>query len=395
MIGIPLSDKKVDEFVKQCKHFNVFPIFLDEYLDEKGVHPLCSRLCDLVKECHEYLMAMTDIEVDSLVNNFPEGIKAMIDHRDSMLKRDDLLKRIAFYYMVSLVYQKYLSFKQIISSDLSDSEVLKMYPELQECFDEEGLLNLDQRFRLSDGGVHYKEHILHYHQFLRRDYSSNPNYDFLGRFAGYYYKSGTNNKSRIAIDHNRIMPKAWFKRIMERDTWFGPRFDRSRLDDPNYVGLTVVKRNKNSLFEHTNHLDRTECYWSHRNGVKSLEIEEISSEDFLYDSYYINRYTHSERDVEKKLLRHFDGAVKVYLKDNYMKRFETSMPKEPKCYKKIKLFRIDGDIDIDGWIELTSFFYKSNEMIIEYFNPKDFEQIFEERVRDFKAWKEKQNKINK
>lgn len=29
-------------------------------------------------------------------------------------------------------------------------------------------------------------------------------------------------------------------------------------------------------------------------------------------------------------------------------------------------------------------------MVIQYFNPKQFEELFEERVRDFKAWRAKQ-----
>lgn len=101
-------------------------------------------------------------------------------------------------------------------------------------------------------------------------------------------------------------------------------------------------------------------------------------------------YAHSERDTQKRVLRHLDGAVKVYLPDNYSDRFNSNIPTETKSHAKIKLFRVDGNIVLDDWIELISFFFKSNEMIVEYFNPEQFKHIFEERVRDYKTWKQKQ-----
>jgi hypothetical protein len=98
----------------------------------------------------------------------------------------------------------------------------------------------------------------------------------------------------------------------------------------------------------------------------------------------MNSYVHSERDVSLRRLRHFDGAVKVYLKDSYPQRLATQLPNELKSHKKIKLFRIDGDIDVDEWIELICLFYKLNEMLIEYFNPEHFEQVFGERIRHYR-----------
>jgi hypothetical protein len=56
------------------------------------------------------------------------------------------------------------------------------------------------------------------------------------------------------------------------------------------------------------------------------------------------------------------------------------MPREPRSFKRIKLFRIDGNIDVDKWIELLSQFFKGNEMIIEYFDPKLFQQKFPDQA---------------
>lgn len=180
--------------------------------------------------------------------------------------------------------------------------------------------------------------------------------------------------------------------MLELDTWNGALFDPNRLDDPNETGVTVIKRNKDSLFELTKELERTELFWSIQNQIKTFQVEEISETENVFGHYHFNKYLHSERDIHKKQFIHFDGAVKVYLSDSYKSRYESIIPKHAKAHKKTKLFRIDGSIELQTWIDLICLFYKGNEMIIKYFNPEQFDEIFEERVRDFNNWKAKQVK---
>jgi hypothetical protein len=52
------------------------------------------------------------------------------------------------------------------------------------------------------------------------------------------------------------------------------------------------------------------------------------------------------------------------------------MPKNACPAHYTKLFRIDGAIDLDDWLGLVSMFYKGNEMVIEYFDPKLFNEKF-------------------
>lgn len=389
MHELPINKKKVAELTRKARHYNIAPIFLPRYMPELKRHPISKPLAERVKEAYEYLSILSPMEVEALVDSLPSGIKMLIDSRPEY-KDKERLKRVAIYYVVTEVQRIYFSLKGVINEDLNASAVLKIYPELRDKFDEDGLLCVDDDFTLHDGGIEYREHMLHYHQLLRRGYTSNPNFDFTGRFLIYYQQTKSCNRFHIAIDHRRIMPKELYSQIIELDTWFGPSFNREKLDDPNAVGLTVIKRNKDSLFELTNSLDRTEFFWSHRNDIKTFEIEEVSDIGFSFERYYINKYVHSDRNIEHKVTRHIDGAAKVYLKDNYPNRISTHMPTEFKCHKKIKLWRIDGGIDLDSWIQLTSLFYKGNEMIIEYFNPEEFVQVFDLRVRDFKAWERQQ-----
>lgn len=395
MHELPIDQKKLHALVRQCKHFNVFPIFLPRYFhsgerppSSAKPHPITELLVDLIDECVGYLSAMTQQEIESLMDSLPPGLRMFIEPESSLEQVPP--DRIALYYLAAELQRKYAPFDQIVESNLGRSEVLRIYPELRDKLDRDGLLHIDNDLRLLDGGIEYRDHILHYHQFLRRGYTSNPNFDFFYRFIACYNRTRSTNQFRVAIDHRRIMPREFYQQIIELDTWYGPPFDPERLDDPKAVGLTIVKRNNDSLFGLTNSLDRTEFFWSLRRGIKTFEVEEVSALGYQFDQYYLNRYVHSERDTQKRVLRHLDGAVKVYLPDNYSDRFNSNIPTEAKSHVKIKLFRVDGNIVVDDWIELISFFFKSNEMIIEYFNPEQFKTMFEERVRDYKTWKQKQ-----
>jgi hypothetical protein len=392
MHELPINKNKIVALAEKARHYNIFPIFMSHYLPESKVqqHPISQLLGELVEEALEFLLIATNEEIETLIDSFPHGIKMFVEYGTGL--KEEQLRRIALYYIIVMVERIYFSFKDVINENTKSSSVLEIYPELKNFFDKDGLLNISDDFILHDGGIEYKKHMLHYHQLLRRGFTSNPNFDFTIRFLQYYQNTKPNNRFRVAIDHRRIMTKEFYSQIAEFDTWFGLSFNKAKIDDPNEVGLTVVKRNKNSLFELTNKLDRTEFFWFYRDGIKTFEVEEISDQDYCFDNYNFNRYIHSERDIGNKITRHLDGAVKVYLKDTYADRKNSNIPKEMKCYKKIKLWRIDGDIDFDSWINLISFFYKGNEMIIEYFNPEEFKQIFELRVRDSEAWERQQRR---
>jgi len=105
--------------------------------------------------------------------------------------------------------------------------VLKVYPELRDRFDKDGLLSIDDDLVLHDGAIEYRDHVLHYHQLLRRGYTANPNFDFLGRLSRYHRQTKPANSFRVAIDHRRIMPKEYYERIIELDTRRSPAPDTS------------------------------------------------------------------------------------------------------------------------------------------------------------------------
>ncbi len=394
MRELPLSEAAVEELLKQCRHLDIFPMELGRYQAYKGTrHPVYSIFSELLEESVEYLRIMSEEEVWELIQSIPPQLTHRLSKPTGPLS-DTALEGIAESYVTYLAFRRYWPIREVLEANLDNSVVLRIYPELREKLDDDGLLKLDDSFVLSDSGIEYKDHVLHYHQFLRRGFTSRPNFDFLREFISYYYETKDMNEFRVGIDHRRIMSKEFFRQIVEFDTWHGPRFDRSKLDDPNATGLTVVKLRISGPIKRLffSGLDRTEFFWSFRDGIKTFEVEEVSDSENVHDAYYLNRYVHSERDVARQVLRHFDGAVKAYLKDAYGDRLATNMPNQPRCHWKPKVFRIDakkdsagnyiGAIDVDRWIELTSLFFKGNVMVVDYFDPELYEAQFAEYEGD-------------
>ena len=90
--------------------------------------------------------------------------------------------------------------------------------------------------------------------------------------------------------------------------------------------------------------------------------------------------------MDEGRLRHFDGAVKVYAKDRYdLDRFSRTMPYEERCQYKVKLFRIDGEVDPERWLDLIGYFFSGNEMVLEYFDPEEYDRVFGETIGKLRA----------
>lgn len=373
---LPLNSKKIQAVVKQVRHYDIAFYELPRFLIARIEHPVTEPFVEAVHEAFECLSACGEQEIKNLYDSMNDGCRRFIN---LPLATDEDRHRFAIYYVAWRVYQSEISFKEIVEQSFEGSEIHKIYPELADKLDKDGLIHLDDNLKLYEMGIEYKDHILLYHHLFRSGYTSSFNFSFLGRFIRYYEQSKGANTFRIALDYNKLILKQYYSQTVEFDTWFGPKFDVNKLDDPNYVGLTVVSRNKELPLIANNDLERTEFYWSFRDNIKTFEIEEISRQSYTFNSFYFNRYIHSERDIASKAFRHLDGAIKVYIHDNFTQRITSKMPTELKSHHKVKLWRIDGDVDLDSWLDLISFFFKSNEMVIEYFDPEQWQAFLDER----------------
>ncbi len=89
----------------------------------------------------------------------------------------------------------------------------------------------------------------------------------------------------------------------------------------------------------------------------------------------LTKYVHSIRDIQAHAFIHLDGAVKLYRRNQYAQRNATMMPNELKSWKKIKVFRIDAEVEEgqaigdNEWSRLISLFFQENTMVAQYLNP--------------------------
>ena len=376
MTQLNFDQKNIKELLKQCLHHNIATIFLTYCVDGKP-RTVFDVLKPIFDDCVKQLMKKTIAEIQAIVKGIPTELRFMVEPVKEPLLKENIV-RIAEYCIAGKIRKSYYSISKVLKLTSKNSPVILKCPELKKLFDENGLLLLNDDFELFEGGIKYGEYLLHYHQFFRKGFFANPNLDFISAFKKFRLKTKENNKFRIAIDHRRIMKFADYQGFAEHDIWFGPKFAIEALDDISKIGLAVIYRSQPSPFEITNSLVKTEFLWKSNEGekIKTLEIEETGSIKYLYDNWHINRYIHTERDTANQTFRQLDGAVKLYEPSNYQNRIAEKMPNQIKSKHYIKLFRIEGHINLENWLSLLSMFYTGNEMVIEYFDPALFENKF-------------------
>lgn len=86
-----------------------------------------------------------------------------------------------------------------------------------------------------------------------------------------------------------------------------------------------------------------------------------------------------------KYLGSFDGAIHLYSETEYFQRRDSDFNYNKKSQSHIKadslkLFKMNGSVNIDSWILFSSHFFTGNPLIVEYFEgqyPKHVKEIIE------------------
>lgn len=379
MIYIP--KQKLTKLVTKMRHYDVHPIYLPDVEYQHGEkHPLIPLIEDTVSELHEYLLIANDDELKAMYEALDSYYQMQINVNLLLNRDEQTLKNMAMYLVVTLTHQSYYDVKRYIRADYREqSEVLKTYPELANYEDYEGLIPYGIPGFVPagvGGGMYYKDHLIFYHQFLRRYFTSGLNSPFLNELVT-YHKNHRKQRVAVAIDHLRLMPKELFSQTFEKARSFGPPLAIEDLDDPHKVGLAEYVQSDPTLIS-LHRYERTEFHWSYSDGIKTFQVEEVYSLEHLPDiseDIVLARYIHSLRDIEAHAFIHLDGAVKIYRRNQYAQRYAQRMPDRLKALEKIKLFRIDADIkkgqsiNDNEWSRLIGFFFQENSMIAQYLNP--------------------------
>lgn len=248
----------------------------------------------------------------------------------------------------------------------------KLPVELQK--DKYGLVVIDDRFQLEDQGIIFNNVLLFYHPFLRRFFNS--------RFVDTPAILRHLNKSakvelKIALDPIIHATPNMLDRTIELDYWHGQHFDASRLNNRNFTGVTVHGRNDpTGLLDFTFPITKTVFYIKdYSNGEKEFQIEEIvpiGSRTSSGKSYVLHRFAHFIWNIDKQVFNHIDCSVLIYTKDEHEKRTKydwklNDTTKYANVYDRKKLFRLDGEMELEIIKDLLFSFFRYNELVMEYF----------------------------
>lgn len=182
----------------------------------------------------------------------------------------------------------------------------------------------------------------------------------------------------VALDYDRIKVDVNDHGYLEFDTWFGAPFESnianikdgiSKLRPPMDLDSDFI----NIIFNEKYSLD---VKWNTKGSIKTFQALEFSNEkivvEFQGETFHPVKYVHAEFDLKSNLFRHFDGAIHFYTHTEYMERREsdfnyTNKSTKPIKAKSQKIFKLDGKINKEVWVDLTGHFLTGNPLIIEYF----------------------------
>lgn len=234
------------------------------------------------------------------------------------------------------------------------------------------------------------DYIVMAHPCYRRQ--MHPNANWAPRFIENFWafeKPGV--KRYIAIDEDRVRINVDGSAYFEEDTWYGPPFN----DDIKSIKSGVVKLRPppDLKAEYINHFFSSayalDVKWSEANGIKTFQALELKTEDVAVNIdgnlYHPARYLHAEFDLSTNHFRHFDGAIQYFTNGEYLQRRDSDFNMTAKNYEHIKarskkVFKLNGPISKEDFVDLCGHFYTANPLVFEYFSgsyPDSINEILE------------------
>lgn len=251
-------------------------------------------------------------------------------------------------------------------------------PDRDGLFSFEGLARSCSPDPFQSGYLKSQTFIAMAHPHFRRGFFEGNNFAprFLDLFWGYKNPAVTRY---IALDEHRVRVDIDGPGYLEADTWFGAPFNREISLIPDGMvklrpPLDLKKSYISFFFANAYSLD---IKWATRENIRSFQALEFKSEsvqvEFGSKTYFPARYLHAEFDVELGGFRHFDGAMQYYTEDEYFKRRDSDFNFNLKSGHQIKsqskkLFKLNGKIDVNDWVELSCHFFAANPLTHEYFS---------------------------
>jgi hypothetical protein len=264
----------------------------------------------------------------------------------------------------------------------------------------DGLLSFNEISSRLPPSTHYEgcfagpDFILMAHPCYRR--GMHPINNWAPRFIDLFWRfDNAGIEKYIALDEDRVRIDVDGLGYFEGDTWYGAPFDEDiRNIKPGIVKLRppldLEFRHLSFFFADAYCLD---IKWSESDGIKSFQALEMKTEDIKIKVggvyYFPARYLHAEFDLAANSFRHFDGAIQLFTEEEYLQRrdsdFNMTM-KNPTHVKarSSKVFKINGPLKTEDWVEFCCHFYTANPLTFEYFSGQYPKHVTEalERIRD-------------
>lgn len=222
-----------------------------------------------------------------------------------------------------------------------------------------------------------QNYMLMAHTFFRRGMHEQSN--FAPQFVDLFWRFEQDGVDKyVAIDEDRLRINVDGSFYFEKDTWYGAPYDEKIANIPVGIGkLRPPGDLKESyidfFFANASCLD---FKWSQEGHIKTFQALELKTESVQLvhegETYFPGRYVHAEFDLTKGVFRHFDGAVQLFREDEYLKRRDSDFNVNAKYLSHLKarskkLFKLNGEISVDTWVELCCHFFTGNPLMIEYF----------------------------
>lgn len=219
------------------------------------------------------------------------------------------------------------------------------------------------------------------------------------RFVDLFWSLDKSNiEAFIALDFDRVRINVNDLCYAEADTWYGAPYHNNISEIKDSVVKLVPPPQLNSryvelFFRSAYALD---IEWYTHSNIKTFQALEFKTEGITIHKngheYHPVRYVHAEYNLDTNHFRHFDGAIQYLTSDEYYARRDTDFNHNRKAGVHLKpmsekLFKFNGNINIEMWKEFTSHFFTGNPLIYEYFSGKypDYVKDMLRRVIDNEA----------
>lgn len=250
-------------------------------------------------------------------------------------------------------------------------EILKIAPSINK----DQLLILKNPQHLFQKGILINEKfILNFHNFLRRSFSEPNSYNkrLIDKLRDIKVRN-PNLELSFLVTPNSISLKSEFQEEFEFDYAWGPKIPKNLNSLKEGVTQHIASERDKSL----ENFDKTDFWWhTYNNALMTLEIEETRDKKiYLMQSeseirYFPLRYAHLQYDKNSKSIIHLDCALRIYSENNFDERTKKNdISKVSKNDSdRVKLFRIDGNINAKDAFDIISLFFYNNSDVRKYFD---------------------------